>query len=266
MRVIASTRQDVSADFSPAGDHIAFNSNRSGSHEIWMCDRDGRDPVQLTDFAGAHAGSPRWSPHGRTIAFDAQTTRSSDADIYVIDVETRLPRRLTMESSEDIVPCWSEDARWIYFGSTRSGDWQIWKIPSQGGEAVQVTRAGGVITVGAQNGFVYYLKNMEASIWRVPEQGGREEEVVNTPAFHFSRYSALSRGGIYFLDPKAPHPVPRTISFLNFNTRRITQIAAMPGKPLVWEAGISISADGRWMLYTQVDEDSGDITLVENFR
>jgi hypothetical protein len=40
----------------------------------------------------------------------------------------------------------------------------------------------------------------------------------------------------------------------------------MPGKPLVWEAGISISADGRWMLYTQVDEDSGDITLVENFR
>lgn len=261
--LIASTRQEMSPEFSPDGSRIVFDSTRSGSHEVWMCDRDGGSPVQLTAFAPLHAGSPRWSPDGRKIAFDAQSKRS-DADIYVIDVDARVPRRITNESSEDIVPCWSEDGQVIYFASTRGGDWQIWKIPAQGGEAEPVTKAGGVMTVGARSGYVYYLKSMLASVWRVPERGGQEEAVLNTPEFHYSRYSALSRRGIYFLDPQEVDSVPRTISFLSFASGRSTRITRMRGMPLVWEPGISVSSDGRWMLYTQVDESSGDITVVEN--
>jgi Tol biopolymer transport system component len=263
-RLIASTQQDMSPEFSPDGSRIVFNSTRSGSYEIWMCDRDGRNQVQLTAFAGPHAGSPRWSPDGRRVAFDARSTRLSGADIYVIDIDARLPDRLTSEDSEEITPCWSEDGRWIYFGSTRSGDWQLWKMPAQGGKAERVTRSGGVITIGVRDGFVYYLKSMEAKIWRVPEEGGREEAILSTPEFHYSRYSALGDGGIYFLSPVGAYPVPRMISFLNFDTGRITEIVEMKGKPLVWEPGISVSADGRWMLYSQVDEEAGDITLVEN--
>jgi hypothetical protein len=29
---------------------------------------------------------------------------------------------------------------------------------------------------------------------------------------------------------------------------------------------LSISPDGRWVLYTQIDQYSSDLTLVENFR
>jgi Tol biopolymer transport system component len=192
-RLIASTKLDITADFSPDGNRIVFNSTRSGTFEIWMCDRDCRHPVQLTNFAGPHAGSPRWSPDAMTIAFDAQSKNSSDGDIYVTDVDSRIPRQLTTENSEDIVPCWSEDGRTIYFGSTRSGDWQLWKMPAHGGAALQVTRAGGAMAVGVDSGFVYYLKSMVARIWRVPEQGGREEAVLETPEFHYSRYCRYSR-------------------------------------------------------------------------
>jgi hypothetical protein len=31
-------------------------------------------------------------------------------------------------------------------------------------------------------------------------------------------------------------------------------------------AGFSVSPDGRWLLYAQVDEDTAHIMLVENFR
>ena len=39
---------------------------------------------------------------------------------------------------------WSADGQWIYFGSTRTGRFEVWKMPSAGGPAVQVTRRGGL--------------------------------------------------------------------------------------------------------------------------
>ena len=122
------------------------------------------------------------------------------------------------------------------------------------------------MTIGVQSGFVYYVKSMVAKVWRVREQGGPEEAILDTPEFHYSRYSALSSGGIYFLDRQAAHPVPRTMSFLSFDTGRVTRITTMRGNPLIWEGGLGVSRDGRWMLYVQVDDNSGDITLVENAR
>ena len=40
-RLIASTREDHSASFSPDGSRIAFISNRSGDSEVWVAARDG---------------------------------------------------------------------------------------------------------------------------------------------------------------------------------------------------------------------------------
>ena len=49
---------------------VAFESNRSGTDEIWVCQADGTHCEQLTSFQGQHAGSPAWSPNGDLIAFD----------------------------------------------------------------------------------------------------------------------------------------------------------------------------------------------------
>jgi len=52
-------------------------------------------------------------------------------------------RRVTTGDSDDVVPSWSRDGRWVYFVSNRSGENQVWKVPAEGGEAVQVTRKEG---------------------------------------------------------------------------------------------------------------------------
>ncbi len=70
-RFIASTQPDLEPQFSPDGTKIVFSSARSGNYEIWVCDREGRNPVQLTSFNGPELGSPRWSPDSRWIAFDS---------------------------------------------------------------------------------------------------------------------------------------------------------------------------------------------------
>jgi Tol biopolymer transport system component/DNA-binding winged helix-turn-helix (wHTH) protein len=61
VRFIASTRGDQEPQISPNGQRIVFSSSRSGNQELWSCDREGGDPLQLTSFGGPDPGSPRWS-------------------------------------------------------------------------------------------------------------------------------------------------------------------------------------------------------------
>ena len=95
---------------------------------------------------------------------------------------------MTDDPSEDAMPAWSRDGRWIYFWSQRTGSSQIWKIPSQGGPAVQVTTHGGLDAFESSDGYLYYGKERrkgvssgkqkEDGVWRVPVGGGREEPVL----------------------------------------------------------------------------------------
>jgi Tol biopolymer transport system component len=137
--LIASTRSEDSARYSPDGKRIVFVSDRSGFKEIWVCDAEGGNAVRLT-FMDNFAGSPRWSPDGRFIVFDGVT--SGNRDIYVMPSEGGAAHRLTTEPSEESRPSFSQDGRWIYFMSDRSGTHQIWKMPAQGGAAIQVTPTG----------------------------------------------------------------------------------------------------------------------------
>src|SRR5262249_11918739 len=43
------------------------------------------------------------------------------------------------------VPNWSRDGKWIYFASDRTGRFEIWRVPAEGGTAEQITRDGGYL-------------------------------------------------------------------------------------------------------------------------
>src|SRR5262245_40734687 len=108
-KLIASTFHDNSARYSPDGKRIVFRSTRSGSPEIWVCESDGSNRIKLTSFGGPNAGSPSWSPDGRQIAFDSIAEGSYD--IYVINAGAGKPWRLTVESSAEARPSWSQHAQ-----------------------------------------------------------------------------------------------------------------------------------------------------------
>jgi Tol biopolymer transport system component len=264
-KLIASTNLDQSPQYSPDGKRIVFQSTRSGSYEIWVCDSDGTNPVQLTSFKSSNTGTPRWSPNGRHIAFDSRAETHSD--IYVMGAEGGSPRRLTTESSDDVVPSWSRDGRWIYFASNRTGDGQVWKVPAEGGEAVQVTKQGGFFPLESPDGkFVYYIKGFRGpGIWRIAVDGGKETPVlVDQPKLGYWGYWAAVNEGIYFVNlEEKQHPV---IEFFSFATGRVRHIASMEKEVVQWTPGFAISPDFRWILYAQVDQSDSDIMLVENFR
>lgn len=262
IKLIASTNLDQGPEYSPDGKRIVFESTRSGRYEIWVCDSNGTNLLQLTSFDRV-TGTPRWSPDGRHIAFDARIETHSD--IYVISAEGGSPRRLTTETFDDTVPSWSRDGRWIYFSSNRTGDHQVWKVPAEGGESVQVTKQGGFASFESPDSkFVYYNAFTAPGIWRVAVEGGEEARVLDQPKLGYWGCWAVVNEGIYFINVEVKqHPV---IEFFSFATGRVRQIAAMEKEAVVAGPGFAISPDGRWILYAQVDQSGSDITLVENFR
>lgn len=204
-------------------------------------------------------GSPRWSPDGRWIAFDSN--KGGQRDIYVVSAEGGAARRLTTEPSQDVRPSWSRDGRWVYFGSNRSGDWQVWKVLAEGGRALQVTRKGGREAFEAPDGkFLYYSRYGVAGIWRVPVEGGEETQVLDRG---LQSYWTLTNQGIYVRTWKPP--LAPVIELYSFATGRLARVAEL-AKGKDYDIGLSVSPDGKWILYTQLDRYDSDLMLVENFR
>jgi dipeptidyl aminopeptidase/acylaminoacyl peptidase len=230
--------------------------------EVWMCDSDGGNPVQLTSFGVSLTGTPRWSPDSQYIACDSR--REGHADIYVVAVDGRPARRLTSDASDDVRPSWSRDGRWIYLGSNRTGDWQVWKMPAEGGKAIQVTMQGGREAFESLDGqLVYYHKGWNSTeIWNVAVQGGDENLVFGQVR---QGSWAVVDEGICFLNAKTAEGP--TVQLYNPATQEVTRIASLDEKALITDTpDFAVSADGRWILYRQVDRHGSDIMLVENFR
>jgi Tol biopolymer transport system component len=97
----SSNRGQTDPQYSPDGRKIAFQSGRSGPNEIWVSDSDGEAAMQLTHLGG-YCGSPRWSPDGSQMAFDARP--GGNPDIFVVRADGGMPRRVTNNAAEDIVP------------------------------------------------------------------------------------------------------------------------------------------------------------------
>jgi Tol biopolymer transport system component len=265
-KFISSTFLDAEPQFSPDGKRIVFSSGRSGSDEIWVCDSDGSNAVPLTSFGGPRNGSPHWAPDGERIAFD--TNVEGQWHIYIISANGGKPQRLSTRSADESAPSWSNDGKWIYFGSTRSGERQVWKMPAEGGEAVQVTQKGGFLALeSTDGGTLYYLKSEDkdqesfsTSLWKVPAQGGEETQVIESVA---SRAFTVVKDGVYFVPRRSPGSSTRSIQFLSFNTWE-TRVVVTVEMPVAY--GLSVSPDGKWMLFPQIDQLGSDIMLVENFH
>ena len=262
IRFISSTQIEQYPAYSPDGRRISFMSQRSGTDEVWICDSDGSGTRQLTSFGGAAIYGPSWSPDSQKVALTVGQ-KGMKEDIYVVSASGGAPRRMTTDPAEDKWPDWSHDGKWIYFSSTRSGREEIWKMPSSGGEAVQITRNSGDIPQESSDGkFLYYMKGWPdaVSVWRSQLDGSQETKLLDS--VHSEGQWAVAKEGIYFFRPpdKLGHS---DICFYEFASGQIRKVLTVP---LPVSNHIAVSPDGRTILYPQYDESGSVLMLVENFR
>jgi Tol biopolymer transport system component/DNA-binding winged helix-turn-helix (wHTH) protein len=282
-RFISSSMSEEGPQYSPDGKHIVFQSTRSGSFEIWRADADGTNLAQLTSFGGPLTGTPRWSPDGRWISFDSRP--GAHPNVYIISPDGGPPRRLVNDTADEGVASWSGDGRWIYYASNRTGAWQVWKRPvdrgeltpgvattqnkpSQG-EPVQITRNGGFAAIEAPDGkTLYYTKFDQNGVWQVPVGGGEETKIISDEPFgDFWGYFAVGRDGLYYIGDTGTNGKHRPgFKFYGFATKKITTICDMEKGPYAGAPGLSVSPDGRYLIYVQLDEARENLMMAENFH
>jgi eukaryotic-like serine/threonine-protein kinase len=260
IQFISSTQQEYNPAYSPDGKSIAFVSNRSGTDEIWVCDSDGSKRVKLTSLGGGSIFGPEWSPDSQSIAFWGFPRGGGSLDIYVIDANGGAPKRLTTDQGDESWPNWSRDGHWLYF--SKGGE--IWQIPSKGGKEIQVTRDHGADWPheSPDGKWLYYSKGWPnpQSVWRMPVEGGESTKVLD--AVHPTALWTKGKDGIYFFTvPEAKGH--KDLNLKEFATGNIRKIRTIERQIFL---SMTVSADGRTILYSQLDEVGSDLMLVENFR
>jgi Tol biopolymer transport system component len=269
--VLSSTTPDFDPQLSPDGTKATFVTTRSGrGHEIWVATLDGASAFPLTQATGRGQGSPRWSPDGRWIAFDAQA-EDGNWDIYVIDAAGGQPRRLTTHAAFEHFANWSRDGQWIYFRSGRSGRSEVWRMRAAGGgDVVQLTTTGGVSAWESWDGqTLYYSRDdgrdpsgLRSGVFARPLGGGPERQILDS-VFRWDFFPA--KDGIYYVALVETRRFNLLeLRFLSFATRKSRLLSKFQART---SQGLSASADGKIILYSGRAPGAGaDLVLIENFR
>jgi Tol biopolymer transport system component/DNA-binding winged helix-turn-helix (wHTH) protein len=258
----SETDQGPGPQISPDGRKLAYMSDRSGTMEIWVSDRDGNNALQLTAIGSA--GTPRWSPDSRSIVFDA-SGRNPTA-IYVVGLQGGAPRLLVPNNTGEesgVCPSWSRDGKWIYFASARTGNFQVSKVAAGGGTPVQLTKHGGHAPLPSLDGkYIYYAKTQYANpeIWRVPVEGGAETLV--SPTIRPATWASWSvvRQGIVFAGPSGKgRPIVALFDLAKRQVRNLRELNTVP----FW---LGASQDGKSVVFDQPGWEQAQLMLVENFH
>jgi Tol biopolymer transport system component/DNA-binding winged helix-turn-helix (wHTH) protein len=259
VQMYLSTRQQRNGQYSPDGNHVAFDSARSGTWSVWVADSDGSNLVQIS--REGPAGYPRWSTDSQKIAF-GMVEPSGHLGVYTADISNRVPHKLKTNVREASHPFWSHDGKWIYFRGYDGIGRQIYRCPAAGGDATLLAASQDItMPIESSDGKVLYFPSSDSDIamLALDRPDATPRQVPEMPKISQQDLWALVSNGIYF----SPQDIPRSICFYDFATRQTREIFRVE-KDLV--EGMSISPDGRYMLFSQVDESNADIMLVSNFH
>ncbi len=153
---------DSQPAFSPAGDRIAFVSDRDGAENVWTIGIDGEDPQRLSDNDDqAQFASPAWAPDGSHVIASRTTWGLGTYEVWAYHVQGGKGLRLTRAKAGSRTPAdqrgnslgavYDPDGRYLYYAYKTGGFgynlqlplWQIVRHDLRSGAQDRLTGAQG---------------------------------------------------------------------------------------------------------------------------
>ena len=260
--VAQSTTVEYHPRISPDGKALAFVSDRSGAREVWLANRDGSEPRQLTRLGQLIVGFPRWSPDGRYIAFHSAAPDEPRV-IYRVDVESGATQRLFNGCCPG---GWSADGKSLYV--TELGEINyVARVDVEKGTRERLVE-GETATESADGQFLLFARSRESGYFRWPlsaasGQAAAERLVVDyTTANGANGGIAPVREGFYYI-ALADDATPRAIRFYDYASRATHDVAPVPPSVAI---GLTVSPDGTELVYAAAAAAEADIVVLDFLR
>lgn len=259
-RIVGSSAQDASPQYSPDSSRICLRSDRSGEENLWVCDPDGSNAVRVTSDERPSVG--RWSPDGDSIVFNGSRSR----EIYVASLAGDGKWKVRNTGAIGIHPVFSNDGASIFAAT----DDAIVRIPVAGGGAPKDVWKGKGLSLGMSvdgKSILFVREVTDTSLWQIDLASGVASKLLDGLVPYCTSCWAAAPKGIYYLGVDHSTRKKQTVYFHDFATRQDKPIVEYPEPLLPIGSGpFSLSTDGRYLLCVRVDPSNTDIMRVDPFR
>jgi Tol biopolymer transport system component/DNA-binding winged helix-turn-helix (wHTH) protein len=260
VRIVNSSAQDASPQYSPDGAQICFRSDRTGEEQLWVSAADGSNPRQVTQ-GPLRPSVGRWSPDGKALVFND----SREVDLYVAAIDGSGGWRTRALQTKGLHPVFSADGKWIYAGLADT----ILRLPAHGGAPEVIAHAKGLsfgLSAGGRD--LYFVKELTGSaLWRLSLQTGEISKVLDGLVPYCSSCWAADSQGIYYLGTERSALNGQAIYFHSHHGGPDKLIVAYPEPLLPLGSGpFSLSPDGQSLLCVRVDPSNADLMQIEPYH
>jgi Tol biopolymer transport system component/DNA-binding winged helix-turn-helix (wHTH) protein len=244
---------------SPDGARVAYVSTQSGAHELWVADRDGGRPRQLTRLGRGVVRIPRWSPDGRRIAYLARG--QGGVDLQVIDVATGEITALTTSPASEVAPAWSHDGARVLVGvPDATGRWNVWSVAASGTDrTARLDVANAVAAQSSPDGqWLYFTRPDRAGLWRAPADHPEDAtRVTDAVAAGNTIGWTVTAAGVYFVEERDDQV---RLMMAPLAGGSAVEVATLP--QFTWP-GFSVTPDGTHALYARWERRDSNLLSLE---